>query len=97
MRTVSVMQYKNLTCHLLWIHLCDFQINLFLEALKVIIAIISNDSEGQKKKLEYEKRISLQEVFLESVPSFLVLTYLMLSAMFSGFYLSFYLYLIVFL
>ena len=64
--------------------LCTFTF-LILEALKVIVAILSNDAEGQKKKIKYEKRISLQEVFLESVPTCLVLTYLMLSAMFGRF------------
>ena len=46
------------------------------------MAILKDPEVGLVKKKEYEKHISVLEVFLESVPTCLILTFLGLSAMF---------------
>ena len=53
-----------------------------IEALKILVAIFQDLESGMRKKTEYEKKISLHEVFLESVPTCLVLTFIVLSAIF---------------
>ena len=57
-------------------------IEYIVEALKVVLAFLKDPEVGLLKKQEYERHISLHEVFLESVPTCLVLTFLGLSAAF---------------
>ena len=54
-----------------------FFILVLLEAVKTVVMLWTNPREGQKMKMRYEKQIGLMEVFLEAVPTCLVMTILM--------------------
>ena len=54
---------------------------MLLEAVKTVVMLWTNPKEGQKMKMKYEKEIGLMEVFLEAVPTVLVMTVLMATSL----------------
>ena len=51
-----------------------------LEALKFVIFLFKNPRKGQKMKKIFEQEVSFHEVFLEAVPTALVMTILLVNA-----------------
>ena len=54
---------------------------MLLEAVKTLMTMWRNPKEGQKMKKLYMKKIGLIEVFMEAVPTCLVITILMVTSM----------------
>ena len=50
------------------------------EAAKLIYSIYKNPAKGKKEKKDYDQNIGLHEVFLESVPSTLIITFIWLKS-----------------
>ena len=51
-----------------------------LEALQVCRSLWTNSAKGMKKKIKFEENVGLHEVFLEAVPSTIVMTFLLVKA-----------------
>ena len=56
-----------------------------LEAMKFVMMMFKNPKKAQKMKKQYEEQVGLHEVFLESVPTALVITMLMVTSTTSKF------------
>ena len=53
---------------------------IILEAVKFVIFLYTNPRKGQKMKKIFEQDVSFHEVFLEAVPTALVMTILLVNA-----------------
>ena len=53
---------------------------IILEAVKFVIFLYKNPRKGQKMKKIFEQDVSFHEVFLEAVPSALVMTIFLVNA-----------------
>ena len=54
--------------------------NIVVEALQVCRSLWKNSVKGLKKKIKFEETIGLHEVFLEAVPSTIIMTFLLVKA-----------------
>ena len=64
-----------------FLQMLNYFISFISEALKFVIFLLKQPKKGQKMKKIYEEEVAFHEVFLEAVPTALVMTILFVSVL----------------